>query len=226
MGGRHPPGAPHHSPTAGRRGLHGLDPVTTDGLGDDVRNHRRKSAASFLNRLQRPFDAASARCRQTEDYRAAADLAPRPRQHPAQRTRRLRSVQGRCGARSSCSASADRQQLAEPVGPPSQPKAAPSPAVSLGLTAGAEVLALPMRGRTIRSHQLIRSHPVTCTTRDLAGWPTAPLMTLQARSSPGQTRRLAQRMGLDGPSPEPGSFTSDTIRRGLVARHVRRQCHR
>ena len=182
----------------------------------------RKSAASCLNRLQRLFAAASARCQQTEDYRPAADLAPRPSQHPAQRTRRLRSRQGRCGARSSCSASAGRQQLAEPVGPPSQPKAAPSPATSLGLTAGAEVLALPLRaapsGHTNSSSHV--HHAWSCR------MPTAPLMTLQARSSPGQTRRLAQRMGLDGPSPEPGSFTSDTIRRGPVARHVRRQCHR
>jgi hypothetical protein len=138
----------------------------------------RQSAASCLNRLQRPFDAASARYRQTEDYRSAADLAPRPRQHPAQRTRRLRSRRGRCGARSRCSASAGRQQP-EPVGPPSPPKAAPSPAVSLGLTAGAEVLACCWGPH----HQVTPARPVRCTTSGPAGWTDS-----SPDDTPGQVR--------------------------------------
>ena len=85
----------------------------------------RKSATSCLNRLQRPFDAASTRYRQTEALLAGGGSRTTPRQHSTQRTRRLRSGRKRCSARSSCSASVGRQQLAEPAGPPSQPKAAP-----------------------------------------------------------------------------------------------------
>src|SRR5215211_2927354 len=103
----------------------------------------RKSAASCLNRLQRPFDAASARYRQTEALlagggsRTEAEAAPRAAHtaaalHAGTLQRKIELL----GQRS-------RQQLAEPAGPPSQPKAAPSPAASLGLTRlGAEVLAL------------------------------------------------------------------------------------
>jgi hypothetical protein len=103
----------------------------------------RKSAASCLNRLQRAFDAASTRYRQTEALLAgggsrteaeaalhAVHTAAAFRAGTLQRKIELLGQRG-------------RQQLAEPAGPPSQPKAAPSPAVSLGLTRpGAEVLVL------------------------------------------------------------------------------------
>ena len=146
-----------------------------------------KSAASCLNRLQRPFDAASARCRQTEALpagggsRTEGEAAPR-----AAHTAVALRAGGRCGTRLSCSPSAGLQQLAEPVGPPSQPKAAPSPAVSLGLTAGAEVLALLLRPH----HQVTPARPVTCTTRGPAGW---------ADSSPDDTPGHV-RSGLDPPT--------------------------
>ena len=146
----------------------------------------RKSAASCLNRLQRPFDAASARCRQTEALpagggsRTEGEAAPRA----AHTAVALRA--GPLRTRLSCSPSAGLQQLAEPVGPPSQPKAAPSPAVSLGLTAGAEVLALLLRPH----HQVTPARPVTCTTRGPAGW---------ADSSPDDTPGHV-RSGLDPPT--------------------------
>jgi hypothetical protein len=102
----------------------------------------RKSTASCLNRLQRLFDATSARYRQTEALLAgggsrteaeaalhAAHTAVTFRAGTLQRKIELLGQRG-------------RQQLAEPAGPPSQPKAAPSPATSLGLTRPwAEVLA-------------------------------------------------------------------------------------
>src|SRR5215211_3640569 len=103
----------------------------------------RKSAASCLNRLQRPFDAASTRYRQTEallagggsrtEAEAALHAAHTAVTFRAGTLQRKIELLGQCG----------RQQLAEPAAPPSQPKAAPSPRVSLGLTRpGAEVLAL------------------------------------------------------------------------------------
>jgi hypothetical protein len=51
--------------------------------------------------------------------------------------------------------------------------------VSLGLTAGAEVLVLLLRPH----HQVTPARPVTCTTRGPAGWPTAP-----PDDTPGQVK--------------------------------------
>jgi hypothetical protein len=134
-----------------------------------------------LNRLQRPFDAASARYRQTEDYRAAADLAPRPRQHPAQRTRRLRSGRGRCSARSSCSASAAASNWrSRSVRRPNRRQHPLRLCRSADRRGGGARVAV--EGRTIRSHRLVRSRAPRVVLPD---GPTAPLMTFQARSGSG-----------------------------------------
>jgi hypothetical protein len=68
-----------------------------------------KSAASCLNRLQRPSDTAYAHYRQTEDYWPAPDLAPKPRRHSAQRTH---------GGYAPGGAVAAQDRIARPARPP------------------------------------------------------------------------------------------------------------
>jgi hypothetical protein len=142
----------------------------------------RKSAASCLNRLQRPFDAASARCRQTEDYR------PRRRISHRGRGSTPRSAHGGCApgravvaqdrvARPARAASSWQSRSVRRPNRRQHPLRLCRSADRRG--GGARVA---VEGRTIRSHRLVRSRAPRVVLPD---GPTAPLMTFQARSGSG-----------------------------------------
>src|SRR4029453_17514751 len=143
----------------------------------------RQSAASCLNRLQRPFDAASARCRQTEDYLAGG--GSRTEAEAARRAAHT-AVALRAGPLRR------KIELLGQRGPPAAGGAGWSAVPSEGSTLSgcvaradrrAEMLALLLRPH----HQVMPARPVTCTTRGPPGW---------ADSSPDDTPGHV-RSGLD-----------------------------
>ena len=126
----------------------------------------RKSAASCLNRLQRPFDAASTRYRQTEALLAGG--GSRTEAEAA-----LHAAHTAVTFRAGALAAQDR--VARPARPPAAGGAGRSAVPTEGSTSPVASLGLTRRGRRcsrcwLRPHQQVTpARPVTCTTRGPAG---------------------------------------------------------